>query len=132
MSSPLFAGTTRGCDASRRRFVPGLFGLVQLEFLGHRSGDARTRAKPLVIAFHIRPFRKLDRRRRHGPVDDGDEVSVGDAEMVEQELAAGEIFFEIVESRQALAEDLGLHFRRCLAVEHRHEQSLVQLGADEA
>src|SRR6266849_10978695 len=84
----------RGCCALRRCLVPREFGLVELEFLRDRSGNAGTRAQPLVIGFHGGPFRQLDRRRRDGPVDDGDEVSAGDAEMVEQEFAAFEILLE--------------------------------------
>src|ERR1700736_5662769 len=116
----------------RRRLVARLLGLVQLEFFRDRSRDARPRAQPLIIGFHHRPFCQFDWRGRHGPVDDGDEIGVGDAEMVEQEFAAFEIVLEIIEPRQALAEDVGLHLGRRLLVEHRHEQSLVQFGADEA
>src|SRR4051794_4662206 len=36
----------------------------------------------------VGPFCQIDRRRRHGPVDHGDEIGIGDAEMVEQEFAA--------------------------------------------
>src|SRR3981081_2441751 len=104
----------------RRRLVPREFGLVQLELLGDRFCDAGARAQALVIGFHCGPFRQLDRRRRHGPVDDSDEISVGDAEMVEQEFATFKIFLEIVEPRQAFAEDIGLHLRRSFLVEHRH------------
>src|ERR1700687_3786993 len=57
----------------------GLLGLVQLEFFRDRSRDARPRAQPLIIGFHLRPFCQFDWRGRHGPVDDGDEIGVGDA-----------------------------------------------------
>ena len=98
----VFAGATRRSFAEpvigrafaqtlRGRLVPREFGLVQLEFFGDRFGDARAGAQALVIGFHRRPFFKFDRRRRHGPVDDCHQISVGDAEMVEQEFAALEI-----------------------------------------
>jgi tetracycline repressor-like protein len=54
----------------RRCLVPREFGLVQLELFRDRSCDTGTCAQPLVIGFHCGPFRKLDRRCRHGPVDD--------------------------------------------------------------
>src|SRR5260370_3036149 len=94
-SQPLSRGRLVESADLSRRLVPREFGLVQLEFLGDGFGDAGARAQPLVIGFHGRPFRKLDRRRRHGPVDYRDEVGVGDAEMVEQEFATLEIILEI-------------------------------------
>src|ERR1700759_3392743 len=44
----------------RRHLVPREFGLVELELLGDRLGDARARAEPLVISFHCRPFCQFD------------------------------------------------------------------------
>ena len=59
-------------------------------------------AQPLVIGLHIRPFRQFDRRRRHRPVDDGDEVGIRHAEMIEQEFAALQVVVEIVEPGKVL------------------------------
>ena len=94
---------------------------VVLDLLADRSGDAGTAAQPLVIGLYGRPFRQFDRRRRHGPVDDRDEIRIGYAEMVEQEFPILQIVLEIVETRQALAENVGLHIGRRVAVEHWHE-----------
>src|ERR1700704_4892843 len=58
---PAFAGTTSG-EGLRRRLLPRQFGLVELELLGNRLGDAGAGAQPLVIGFHGRPLRQFDRR----------------------------------------------------------------------
>src|SRR3954454_7991326 len=67
----------------RRRLLPRLLGLVQLELFRDRLGDRGPLTQAFVIGLHVRPFGELDRRRRHGPVDDRDEIGVGDAELVE-------------------------------------------------
>ena len=72
--------------ALRRGLVACEFGLAQFELLADRSGDAGTCAQPLVIGPNSRPFRQFDRRSCHRPVDDRDEIAIGDAEMVEQEF----------------------------------------------
>lgn len=82
---------------SRRRLVAHELGLIQLKLLRARACDTRTGARALVIGLHRRSLRQFDRRRRHGPIDDGDEIGVRDAEMVEQKLAALEIVLGIVE-----------------------------------
>ena len=74
--------------ALRRGLMAREFGLVQFELLGGRFRDAGAGAQPLVIGFHVGPFCQLDRRRRHRPVDDGDEIGIGHAEVIEQEFAA--------------------------------------------
>src|SRR5260370_11593557 len=98
--------------ASSRRLVARGFGLVGLEFLRDRSGDRGTRAQPVVIRLHGRPIRQFDRRGRHGPVDDGDEVGVGPAEVIEQVFPAPEIVLEIVEPPPPPAAGGGLSLRR--------------------
>ena len=79
----------------------------------------------------------LNRRERSSftaspaPVQHRVQIRVGDGERVEQEFAAGQVVVEIGQPRLGLRQRVCRRALRCLPVEQRQEQPLVQLGADE-
>ena len=77
--------------------MPRKLGPVQCKFFLKRLGDARSFLQPLVVGFDGRPRREID-PRRHRPVQYGVQISVGDAEAVEQEFAAGKVVIEVVQA----------------------------------
>src|SRR6202140_5530846 len=101
----LKAGTTRGgiLPPLRRRLVPRDFGLVQSELLGDRFGDARTRAQPLVIGLHCRPFCPFARPNPQLPVEVRGEVGIRGTESVRAEFLVAEVVLDILGPQKARA-----------------------------
>src|SRR5262245_44644543 len=75
-------GRDHQSEKTSRRLVARKFGLVEREFLRAGLHDARALAHAVVIGLDRGPLREIDRRRRLGPVQDSDEVGVGDAEVI--------------------------------------------------
>src|SRR5580704_14527687 len=91
-------GITLCVQNSRRYFVTGKFGLVEVHLLDEGARNARPRLQALIVTFDRRPRLKLDAGRCR-PVEHGIEISVADAEPIEQEFAAGEVFVEVAQAR---------------------------------
>jgi hypothetical protein len=92
-------------------------------------------ARPLEQAPIISADRRVVGQRDVGherPVEHRHQVGVGDAEAVDQKLAAREVAVEQPEARGHLASRVLPRPLGRLGVEQRREHALVQLGADEA
>jgi uncharacterized protein YbjT (DUF2867 family) len=122
-----------------RRPAPPLFylgRLVSLQFLaiermffGQRPRDARPLLEARVIALDRAPSLQVD-RRRDVPIEHGDHIGIGDAEVVEQEFTPSKKLIKIGQAAFAYLKRARFRLGRHFDVEQRYEQSLVQLGPD--
>src|SRR5262249_37541708 len=117
-------------ECKSRRLVALLLLDVERAFLGERARDARPLSQAAKVILERRPLLEIDRRCSR-PVEHHGQISVGDAEPIEQKFAAGQVVVEVGEAGLVFFQSVGLGALAGLAIEQRAEQAFVQPRANE-
>src|ERR1041385_3210359 len=116
---------------SLRRLLLRRLRLVHRKLLAERLRNARPLLQPRHVSLDRRIRIELE-RRRSGPVEHREEIGVGDAERVEQELAILEMLLDDRKARIGKARRVGLHLGgRVLGQQRQGQRTEERRGGEE-